>query len=175
MTRFSGGAFAAWLMVAGPLLVGWPVPSMAGGVEPRSEPASESGSSIPAKTVSLSAGALERVCLPIGSDLEKAIADQRTRLVLVLSSYEPPKSGGGLTVFRLSEDGEPGRRLTTIGVFPGRAFGADAPAQRFFLPADAVFGARADAPHCLLVGLAPDAPASDGGLAIVSLETVTLE
>ena len=108
-----------------------------------------------------------QVCIAVDEEQRRLIKSRKTRLVLVLREYNPPKSGEqSLSV--TAPDG----REQVLGVFPSLAFGPEETEfhKRFLLAPPRLTSVDPNAPICIRARLLAN---DDSGSARLELETLT--
>ncbi len=79
------------------------------------------------------------LCLEANSAVKAALQSGARRRVLVVTSYQPPETGGASLVVTSAQTGQ----RSVLGLFPSQAFKSDSPEShwRFYLPRDINAGA----------------------------------
>lgn len=130
---------------------------------------SKGGDEAPKSSVSVevSPSTSATLCLETTSSLKAALQAGKQRQVLVLTSYEPPESGGASLVVTAVGTG----KQSVLGLFPGTPFKGHSPEsfRRFFLPKGLNAGAEDE---CYEVALQPFEGTSTRAAATVTLEIV---
>jgi hypothetical protein len=107
----------------------------------------------------------------------QALRQERSRLVVVVQAYAPPRQGnGGLVIWLVPGNGQPDLEIGRVAIHPALPYGQDDRGrwQRFLIGLGPVVQhIREDAPLCLRVGFDPANGQDANGKLMFEMEVAT--